>query len=350
MNKKLTELALPPHYDAKAAKDFQYDILDGFVLQRWADEWRVENNLKPVGADKAIIHLLIIDAQADFSFPQGSLFVGGRSGNGATDDNDRLARFIYRNLNIISQITPTMDTHLPFQIFYPTAHLKKDGTHPAPFTLIGYDEYAKGDYTADPAFAKQIGADQLWLTRQFIHYTRELEKNGKYKLAIWPYHCLLGASGHKLAGVIEEARLFHSFARGAENRPEIKGGNPLTEHYSIFKPEVLTLWDGRIIPGAQKNKLLIEKLLKSDAVVIAGQAKSHCLAWTIADLLDEIAAVDPNLAKKVYLLEDCTSSVVVPGVIDYTDEADKAFEKFADAGMNIVRSDEPIAQWPGIRL
>ena len=44
------------------------------------------------------------------------------------------------------------------------------------------------------------------------------------------------------------------------------------------------------------------------------------------------------LAPKVYLLEDCTSPVVVPGVVDYTDEADAAFRRFAEAGMHVVRS------------
>ena len=40
----------------------------------------------------------------------------------------------------------------------------------------------------------------------------------------------------------------------------------------------------------------------------------------------------------------------VPGAIDYTDEADAAFQKFAQAGMHVVRSTEPIAAWPGIRV
>jgi nicotinamidase-related amidase len=47
-------------------------------------------------------------------------------------------------------------------------------------------------------------------------------------------------------------------------------------------------------------------------VIIAGQAKSHCVAWTIDDLLTEIQSQDPSLAQKVYLLEDCSSPVVVP--------------------------------------
>jgi nicotinamidase-related amidase len=54
---------------------------------------------------------------------------------------------------------------------------------------------------------------------------------------------------------------------------------------------------------------------------------------------------DRALAEKVYLLEDCSSAVVVPGVVDYTDEADAAFERFAAAGMHVVRSTEPIASW-----
>ncbi len=83
-----------------------------------------------------------------------------------------------------------------------------------------------------------------------------------------------------------------------------------------------------------------------DAVVIAGQAKSHCVAWTIQDLLEDGLRRDGELARKVYLLEDCTSPVVVPGVIDYTDQADAAFQRFAEAGMHLVRSTDPIDRWP----
>lgn len=57
---------------------------------------------------------------------------------------------------------------------------------------------------------------------------------------------------------------------------------------------------------------------------------------------------DPALVQKVCLLEDCTSPVVIPGVVDYSESADKAFERFADAGMHRVSTDLPIEQWPGI--
>jgi nicotinamidase-related amidase len=83
-----------------------------------------------------------------------------------------------------------------------------------------------------------------------------------------------------------------------------------------------------------------------DAVIVGGQAKSHCLAWTIDDLLEN-PDVREHLAERTYLLEDCTSPVVVPGVIDYTEEAAAAFERYADAGMNVVRTSDPVESWPG---
>jgi nicotinamidase-related amidase len=124
---------------------------------------------------------------------------------------------------------------------------------------------------------------------------------------------------------------------------QVKGDNPLTEHYSVLGPEVTTGPDGERI--ADRNETLIERLLDYDAVIIAGQAKSHCVAWTIDDLLRSIDERDRALARKVYLLEDCTSPVVIPGAIDYTDDAGAAFQRFAEAGMHVVRSTTPMADW-----
>ena len=55
-----------------------------------------------------------------------------------------------------------------------------------------------------------------------------------------------------------------------------------------------------------------------------------------------------QLAEQTYLLEDCTSPVVVPGVVDYTESADAAFARYEAAGMNVVRSTDPIESWPGV--
>jgi hypothetical protein len=36
--------------------------------------------------------------------------------------------------------------------------------------------------------------------------------------------------------------------------------------------------------------------------------------------------------------------------VDYSDEADAAFRRFAGAGMHVVRSTDPLSRWPGIKL
>src|SRR6185503_8767730 len=140
---------------------------------------------------------------------------------------------------------------------------------------------------------------------------------------------------------IHEARLFHSFARGMQSWVEVKGGNPLTENYSVMQPEVLTRHDGQ--PLAQKNTLFLRTLRAADAVIIAWQAASHCVKSSIDDILSEIVATDPALAKKGHLLTDCMSSVTVPDgkggfVADFTAEADKDLARFAAAGMKLVKS------------
>jgi nicotinamidase-related amidase len=85
-------------------------------------------------------------------------------------------------------------------------------------------------------------------------------------------------------------------------------------------------------------------------VVVAGQAASHCVKSSIDDLLGEILAQDPALARKVYVLVDCMSAVTVPDgrggfAADFTPQAEEALRRFADAGMHLVRSTEPIESW-----
>lgn len=307
-----------------------------------AKEWAEKYSIQPAATDKNRICLLIIDAQNTFCLPEFELFVGGRSGSGAVDDNLRLCEFIYRNLNAITTIAPTMDTHTAMQIFHPIFWINEAGEHPlAAATSISLEDVQQGIWKVNPAVAHSIAnGNYSALQKHALHYVQKLSEDGKYPLIIWPYHSMLGGIGHALVSAVEEAIFFHSIARNSQALFEIKGANPLTENYSVLRPEVLDGPDGNSI--AQKNASFIDKLLDFDAIIIAGQAKSHCVAWTIDDLLTEILARDPNWAKKVYLLEDCTSPVVVPGVVDFTEQADAAFQRFAEAGMNVVKSTQLI--------
>jgi len=311
-----------------------------------AEKWAKQNNIKHAASDQFRICLLPVDVQNTFCIPGFELYVGGRSGTGAVDDNRRLSEFIYRNLGIITEICPTMDTHQAMQIFHSIFLVNDKGEHPTPFTLISEEDIKKGILKFNPAVSYSLGKTPDFGRRYVLHYTQALKEGGRYNLTIWPYHAMLGGIGYALVSSIEEAIFFHGIARYSQARFQIKGNNPLTENYSVLGPEVLQDPERRQI--AQRNRGLIQKLLQFDAVIIAGEAKSHCVAWTIDDLLKDILIRDKKLAERVYLLEDCTSPVVVPGVIDYTDQADAAFLRFAEAGMHIVRSTDPIESWPGI--
>ena len=335
-----TQLPTPDYFDTKKVSEVWRVPYQERAAE--AKEWAQKYSIQPAASDTNQICLLIIDAQNTFCLPEFELFVGGRSGSGAVDDNLRLCEFIYRNLNAITTIAPTMDTHTAMQIFHPIFWINEAGEHPLPAaTSITLEEVQQGIWKVNPAVAHSIAnGNYSALQKHALHYVQKLSEDGKYPLIIWPYHSMLGGIGHALVSAVEEAIFFHSIARNSQALFEIKGGNPLTENYSVLRPEVLDGPDGNSI--AQKNASFIDKLLGFDAIIIAGQAKSHCVAWTIDDLLTEILARDPNWAKKVYLLEDCTSPVVVPGVVDFTEQADAAFQRFAAAGMNVVKSTQLI--------
>ena len=340
------ELPLPPHfYPEKTGGIWRVEY--GKRAED-AAKWARQYGIGSASKDAFKICLVAVDVQNTFCIPGSELYVGGRSGAGAVDDNRRLSEFIYRNLDVITQICPTMDTHQAMQIFHSLYLVNDKGEHPAPFTLISEEDIEKGAWRFNPELGFSLQVEEEYGQRHLLHYTRKLREGGKYDLTIWPYHGMLGGIGHALVAAVEEAAFFHCVARFSQTDFHVKGDRPFTEHYSVLGPEVLEGPGGEAI-GRRSDKFF-KKLLDFDAVVIAGQAKSHCVAWTIDDLLEDILSRDRSLVEKVYLLEDCTSPVVVPGVMDYTEQADTAFGRFADAGMHIVRSTDPIDTWPGIRL
>jgi len=305
---------------------------------RQARDWAHQTGLQPASDSTTRTWLMLVDVQNTFCIPEFELYVGGRSGRGAVEDNARLCRFIYRNLGNITHVTATMDTHKALQVFHAIFFVDKNGNHPAPYTDIRASELRDGTWKFNPALADEFSIAPEYGQQMMMHYAEELEKKGKYALTIWPYHAMLGGIGHALVSSVEEALFFHSIARNTQYEMEIKGEKPFTENYSVIGPEVLTGPMGE--PLGAHNAKFIEKLQLFDRLIIAGQAKSHCVAWTVQDLLNDIQATDPALAKKVYLLEDCSSPVVVPGVVDHTDAANAAYQRFAEAGMNVVKSTE----------
>lgn len=337
------ELPLPSHFNPEKVGEVWR-----VPYQQRAEEaarWAEDHKIPPASKDNFKICLVLVDMQNTFCVPGFELYVGGRSGTGAVDDCRRITQFIYRNLHLITQIVPTMDTHHAMQIFHSIYLVNEKGEHPAPYTLVSEEDIKEGRWRFNPALCHSLGITEAYGQRQLLHYTRKLKEGGKYDLTVWPYHAILGGIGHALVSAVEEAVLFHSIARNSRPDFHVKGDRPHTEHYSVLGPEVLAGPEGE--PLGQKSEKFFRILETYDAVIIAGEAKSHCVAWTIDDLLNGM--VDKGLAQKVYLLEDCTSPVMVPG-LDYTEQADVAFRRFAEAGMHVVRSTEPMGSWPGIAL
>ena len=308
------ELPLPPHWDPDRVEEVWRVPYDR--LAAGADEWAQRHDIPPASSDRRRICLLLVDVQNTFCTPGFELFVPG-----APDDNRRLCEFLYRNLGAITQIVPTLDTHHAMQVFHAAWLVGPDGRHPPAYTVVSADDVEQGRWRAtDPAEQQSL-----------LDYVRALESRGRFRLTVWPYHAMLGGIGHALVSSVEEAVFFHGIARRSAAAFEVKGDDARTEHYSVLGPEV----------GGRRNDALIELLRSFDAIVLAGQAKSHCVTWTLEDLLDDI---DPG---RVYLLEDCTSPVKVPDVVDFTDEANEAVARFAERGVHVVQSGEPLDAWPG---
>jgi len=330
-------LPLPPFFDARRSASV-YRV----PYQQRADEaraWAERYRLRPAAEDQKRVALLLIDVQNTFCLPEFELFVAGRSGRGAVEDVERIAELLYRRLDGVTQVIATLDTHSAAQIFHPVFWLDAEGRHPAPHTVIRVEDVESGRYRVNPALAPLVAPRKDFdLAEWCRRYARQLAEGGKYPLVVWPYHSMLGGIGHALVALVEEAVFFHGVARQSPTRLEIKGRHALTENYSALRPEVGL--DDRGQPLVPENRELVEHLLGFDEILVAGEARSHCVAWTVADLLAEIRARDASLARKVILLDDCASAVVVPGVVDFTDDAEAAYARFAAAGMRRLRSTE----------
>lgn len=311
------ETPLPSHFDPARVPDVWRVDYEARAAE--AADWAARHGIAPAAEGEQRVCLLAVDCQNTFCTPGFELFVPG-----APEDSRRLCEFVYRNVARLTEIVATIDSHRAFQIFHAAFLVGRDGRHPPPYTPVPIADVEAGVWrAADPSLQPHLE-----------RYVAALAAGGKYELIVWPYHALLGGVGHALVAAVEEAFFFHALARDSPTRFEVKGDDPLTEHYSALGPEV----------GGESNLALVEHLASFDAVLIAGQAKSHCVAWTVEDLL----RLAPELAPRLYLLEDCSSPVVVPGAVDFTEEGAAAFARFAAAGAHVVRSTEPMPRWTGM--
>jgi nicotinamidase/pyrazinamidase len=226
--------------------------------------------------------LLIIDMQNDFCKPEGALYV-----NGAESDVARLVRFLTEHSDDVGHIIMTQDNHHVTDISHPVFWEDTNGDPPPPFTIISSEDVLTGVWK--PRF--EAG--------KAVEYIRNLERQGEFPHTIWPEHCIIGSTGAAITDEIMEP--VKAWARkGRYYDLVIKGTNPLTEHFGALMANV----PDENSPETQLNTGLVDKLRTFDEIIVAGEAKSHCVATTVKQML-----TIENTGKKLVILEDCMSDV-----------------------------------------
>jgi len=243
---------------------------------------------------------------------------------GAVGDLRRTIEFLLGNAARLKTLVVSLDSHLAFQIFYPTWWVDDAGAHPPPFTIIDSAAIARGKYRPlrEPAWS--------------LAYVKELEERAKKALCIWPFHTMLGGVGHALDPALFEAIHFHAVARRSQPVFLQKGMIPTTEHYSPFEPEVKVPTH----PLGSLNLAILKLLESHERIYVAGEAKSHCVLEACASLVRHFAG-RPDVLSRIHFLSDCSSSVVAPGV-DFEAMAERELAGFRRQGMTFVASTDAV--------
>lgn len=227
---------------------------------------------------------LIIDTQFDFCHPDGSLFVPG-----AEQDVVRMATLIRQHASQIDYIVVTLDTHRVLDIAHPLFWYDASGNHPKPFTQITAADVDAGRWI--PRFSAEKA-------QKYIH---DLEADGQFMHFIWPEHCLIGSRGAALHDTLLDALKDWSRQRDLDYVAVQKGEYPLSEHFGIFQAQV----PDPAVPETQLDTDLIADLNRFDTVYLMGEAKSHCVANSLKQILD----FAPDLIPKLAVVTDCMSDV-----------------------------------------
>ncbi|CAK9110827.1 Cytochrome b561 [Durusdinium trenchii] len=213
----------------------------------------------------------------------------------ADEDAERVAKLIRENLTAFHEVFVTLDTHQRYHIAHPLFWEGPNGEHPEPFTVISLEDVGNGKWRP----SRNDQGIKAWVET----YLTALKKQARFQLTIWPEHCLVGTSGHCVRPVIAEALSEWEAANKSSVQYILKGNNSYTEHYSAIRAEVLRTED----PSTDLNSGLVANLKLFDQVVLCGQAKSHCVNFTVRDLAEQWPSAQLD---RLVVLEDACSSVV----------------------------------------
>jgi nicotinamidase/pyrazinamidase len=264
-------------------------------------------------ADTGGTTLLLVDVQRDFH-PGGSLAIPT-----AHEDADRIADDLIRTHGSkINRIVATLDSHHKLHIAHPFFWMAGDDAskQPTPFTIISAEDIEQGKWKPRPNL--RMSLDELFdpsvfekkesvmtdgvfdLNKYCLEYARRLEAKGRFQICIWPEHCLIGSVGHSVVPNVRKAIDEWSVQTGGSVEWVFKGENLLTEMYSALAADV------PVSTATSFNDSLHRSLMKSERLLVCGQAMSHCVNYTARDIVDNCKKEE---ASKIILLTDCASAV-----------------------------------------
>jgi nicotinamidase/pyrazinamidase len=268
---------------------------------------RITNNASFRGYYR--LTLMIIDPQVDFH-PGGSLAVPT-----ANEDSLRIQQFIHDHIDDIEDIVVTQDSHHLNHIAHGVFWEDKTGKSPLPFTQITHNEVCQGVWVPK-------NKSRVEYCKQ---YTKDLEGKGKFVLTIWPEHCLMGTPGHCVVPAVNSALLEWSRHQQKEVEYVMKGQNSLTEMYSAIMAEVPMVDD----ISTHLNAKLLRRLQSARQLVVCGQALSHCVNFTVRDLI----AHWRSDTSRIHLMRDGCSSVPT-----FEKEGEVFVDEIRAAGVRIINA------------
>jgi len=245
--------------------------------------------------------LVIIDPQVDFH-PGGSLGI-----DGANEDSQRIANLISKHASDIDEIYVTLDSHHRNHIAHAIFWTNSKGERPAVFSEISADQVESGEWA--PRDSR--------LLEHCKYYTRQLEIGNRFKLRIWPEHCLIGTPGHAVVPCLNQALQEWCGTNKKTVHYVLKGTNCLTEMYSAIAADVPMPDD----PSTQRNPLMMREFTAAKRLIICGEAKSHCVNFTLRDILSDWLLTGRS-TEHIYLLLDGCSTVYGCDELAHTFEQD----------------------------
>lgn len=286
-------------------------------MLRMTEKTRPDPTPTAEAASAGRVRLLVIDPQNDFMDIAGAALPVP----GADADMRRVAAFIDAVQHEIDELIVTLDSHASVGIERTTFWVDAAGAPLAPLTFITAADVRAGK------FAPRIATH----AKEALRYLDDLEAASGRTLIVWPVHCVLGTWGHNIHAALAESIAGWELATGRTCDKVLKGLNPMTEQYSAFRAEVPRADDARTANNAH---LMARLGAAGPALLVAGEALSHCVAASGEDML---AQLDGARLRNTVFLSDCMSPVA-----GFEAAGQQFLDKLGAHGVRVMRSEEAV--------